>query len=183
MWADILANNFILALLWVLFYSRLGLGNLNLQFGEGFLALRIKLIRLGWMLLLLWLLYWLLLQWVLLVKNVLILIDELALHIVIVTFVVRVLLNVHFFLALGHDFDVGRIHLHVGRPVVQDGGWHDRHRVCQLAKLVIAVGKAAVDPELAVTLRLEVVAELSFVVTVQHSDILLAGEGLGQRLK
>jgi hypothetical protein len=111
-------------------------------------------------------------------QNVLVLRNELLGPLVLITVLV-VRIEVFFIL---DNFDVGGIDFHVRRAIVEHGGWHDRHRVSQLAQLGVTVGEAAINGELAVAVYLVVLAVLRFVIAVQDTDKLLAGETLRKRL-
>ena len=95
-------------------------------------------------------------------QNVLVLRHELLGPLVLITVLV-VRIEVFFIL---DNLDVSGIDFHVRRAIVEHGGWHDRHRVGQLAQLGVAVGKAAVNGELAVAVDLVVLAVLCFVIAV-----------------
>lgn len=84
----------------------------------------------------------------------------------------------HHLSILLNNFNVGGVHLHVGRPIVQYCGRNVGHRVSKLAQLVVAVREAAVDAKFTMAVCLEILAELSFVIAVEHSDVLLAWETL-----
>ena len=124
----VLIHNLCFAFFWRLFDHGLRFGLGDLELGECFLALRIKLSTRRRVLPLLLPHGWLMLQRALLVKHLLVLIDELTFHVVVVVLIVRVLLSIHFFLALRHDLDVRRVHLHVGWAIVENGRRHNRHR-------------------------------------------------------
>ena len=82
-----------------------------------------------------------------------------------------------------NDFDVGRVDFHVWWSVVEHCGWHVGHGVGQLTQLLVTVREAAVDSELAVAARLEVLAVLGLVIAMQHANELLAWKRLGKWLK
>lgn len=127
-----LIHNLCFAFFWRLFDHGLRFGLGDLELGECFLALRTKLSTRRRVLPLLLPHGWLMLQRALLVKHLLVLVDKLTFHVVVVVLIVRVLLSIHFFLALRHDLDVRRVHLHVGWAIVENGRRHNRHRVGQL---------------------------------------------------
>lgn len=114
-------------------------------------------------------------------QNVLVLLQKLCGPCVfLVVFIAVLILKIVFLL---HDLDVGRIHFHVGRPVVEYRRRNNGHRVSQLPELGDVVREAAVDAELAMTAHLEVLAELRLVVAVKDADELLAWEGFRERLQ